>query len=64
MIKIQVLKHLPEGEDKTGGSKDDRIGETVGGAMKIIRVIKRKRSEELTKSNTSTGLKSAAPMKS
>ena len=57
MVRIQDLKHLPgTRKNKRGGSKENVRRETTArGAMqktRYVRVIRKRRSEEMTQSNT------------
>ena len=67
MVRTQVLKHLPRARKcKRRRSKEDVRGTaTARGAMEKgghVRVIKGRRSEEMTQSNTSSPRGSEVPL--
>ena len=69
MVRTQVLKPLPGArKGKSRRSKGDvRRGTTARGAMEksgCVRVIERRRSEEMTQLNTSSLQESEVPLES
>ena len=69
MVRTQVLKHLPgAGKCKRGGSKGNVRGRaTAREAMEkggCVRVIERRRSEEMIQSNISFSRGSEVPLES